>query len=287
MYVKLFASIYQGTLRGDSNGLLVFTNLLAHCDSEGFVDIHPRAIADEVGLPADAVRAALDRLEAPDPESRTPDENGRRIVRVSDHRAWGWVVVNYAKYRSIRNEDDRRAANRDAVARHRAKKRAEQSGAITVMPVINVSRGKPRSSQGEGEGDGDKTNARPPSPRKRGSPFFGAFWTAWPKHQRKVAREQCMKKWAAAGCDEIADQIMSALEAAKKSRAWSGGDFVPSPLVWLNQARWEAPIEADVLRAASSPSHEIFKPAPEMSDEERAAADEARRRVMSGIRKVS
>lgn len=287
MYVKLFASIYQGTLRGDSNGLLVFTNLLAHCDSDGFVDIHPRAIADEVGLPVDAVRSALDRLEAPDPESRTPDEGGRRIVRVSDHRAWGWNVVNYAKYRAIRNEDDRRSANREAVARHRAKKRAEQSIEITVMPVIDVSHCKPPSSQEEEEGDGEKTNASPPNPRKRGSILFHAFWEAWPKHPRKVARQQCMKKWAMANCDDIAQSIMDALERAKRSKAWAGGEFVPSPLVWLNQSRWEAPEEGvDVARGAA-PSHEIFRPPPPMTAEQRAASEQARQRAMQGIRRVS
>lgn len=45
MYAKLFKSIYQGTLRGDSGGILVFTNLLANADQTGRVDMHPRAIA--------------------------------------------------------------------------------------------------------------------------------------------------------------------------------------------------------------------------------------------------
>lgn len=281
MYVKLFASIYQGTLRGDSDGLLVFTNLLAHCDGEGFVDIHPRAIADEVGLPVDRVRTALDRLEAPDPESRTPDEGGRRIVRVSDHRAWGWMVVNYAKYRAIRNDEDRRAANREAVARHRAKKK------IAVMDVIEVSRGKPQSSQEEEEVEAEKTNTPPPSPRKRGSILFDRFWAAWPRHPRKVARQQCEKKWKMAGCDDIADQIMASLEAQKKSKGWTGGEFVPAPLVWLNQARWEAPTDAEHESRGTVPAHEYFKPPAQMTDEERAASEEARKRVMGALKRIA
>ena len=32
MYVKLFSSLYQGTLRGRSDEILVFTNLLAYAD---------------------------------------------------------------------------------------------------------------------------------------------------------------------------------------------------------------------------------------------------------------
>ena len=45
MYCKLFASLYQGTLRGQSDEILVFTNLLANCDRDGYVDKHFRAIA--------------------------------------------------------------------------------------------------------------------------------------------------------------------------------------------------------------------------------------------------
>jgi len=36
---------------------------------------------------------------------------------------------------------------------------------------------------------------------------------------------------------------------AKKSEAWTkdGGQFIPAPLTWLNQARWEAPTEAQIV----------------------------------------
>ena len=132
MYAKVFASLYQGTLRGQAHEILVFTNLLAHADRDGYVDLHFRAIADETGLTVDQVRTAIDNLEAPDPESRTPDEKGRRIVKLDDHRAWGWRIVNYVKYRDTRTEEDRREKNRQKVAAHRAKQRAEESEPVTV-----------------------------------------------------------------------------------------------------------------------------------------------------------
>jgi hypothetical protein len=125
MYAKLFASIYQGTLRGNTHGLVVFVNLLAHADSAGWVDIHPKAIADETGLAIEQVRAAIEELEAPDPESRSPDEEGRRIVRLDEHRAWGWRIVNHAKYRAIRDESDRREQNRAAQQRWRDRQRKQ------------------------------------------------------------------------------------------------------------------------------------------------------------------
>jgi hypothetical protein len=155
IYAKLFSSIYQGTLRGDAHGLLVFTNLLAHADKTGIVDIHPRAIADEVGLPEPDVRIALLRLEAPDEESRTPDEDGRRIIRTDAHRVWGWRIVNHAKYRAIRNEDDRREQNRLAQERWRNKNKPKSA---------EESHGDPEKAQSETDA---KSDAKSETKKKR------------------------------------------------------------------------------------------------------------------------
>ena len=121
MYCKLFASLYQGTLRGRSNEILVFTNLLAHATKEGDVDKHFRAIAEETGLTLDEVKAAIEVLESPDEESRSPEAQGARLQRIDEHRVWGWRIVNYAKYRAIRSEEDRAEQNRLAQARWREK----------------------------------------------------------------------------------------------------------------------------------------------------------------------
>ena len=162
MYAKLFTSIYQGTLRGHSHGLLVFTNLLAHADSMGIVDMHPRAIAEEVGLSVDQVRAALDVLEAPDDESRSPEEDGRRIVRVDGHRAWGWRIVNYLKYRAIRSEEDRREQNRLAQERFRKKSKPRSA---------EVSHDQPRSAHTEAEADTEEEEGtKTKTARKRAAP---------------------------------------------------------------------------------------------------------------------
>ena len=158
LYAKLFTSIYQGTLRGNSHGLLVFTNLLAHADKEGFADIHPRAIAEEVGLTVEQVTAAIAVLEAPDDESRSPEEHGRRIVRKDAHRNWGWTVVNYTKYRAIRDEGDRREQNRRSQAAWRAKQ-AEAKQADNKQskpPSATVSHDNPISAHTEAYTEADK-----------------------------------------------------------------------------------------------------------------------------------
>ena len=94
-------------------------------------------------MTTEQVRAALDLLESPDDESRSPEEQGRRIIRMDEHRAWGWLVVNYVKYRSIRDEEDRREQNRVAQEKWRSKHRKPQSAA--------VSQHKPQSAHTEAD----------------------------------------------------------------------------------------------------------------------------------------
>lgn len=155
MYAKLFTSIYQGTLRGKSHALLVFTNLIAHSDARGEVDIHPRAISEEVGLSIDEVKAALIELEAPDIESRSPDEEGRRIIRLDEHRSWGWRIVNYLKYRAIRDEGDRREQNRAAQDRWRNKNKPASA------TVSQQAARKPESAQAEAEAEAEAIHTAP------------------------------------------------------------------------------------------------------------------------------
>lgn len=76
---------------------------------------------------------------------------------------------------------------------------------------------------------------------------FQEFWAAWPRGPRKVAKQQCLNKWARLGCSEISARIIAHVEQMKRSNDWTkeGGAFIPAPMVYLNQSRWEGePIES-------------------------------------------
>lgn len=228
MYCKLFASLYQGTLRGRSNEILVFTNLLAHAGRDGTVDKHFRAIAEETGLTIDEVREAVTVLEAPDAESRSPDENGARIIRMDEHRVWGWRIVNYGKYRAIRSEEDRAEQNRLAQERWRNKNKQSKP------PSAESKRDKPKErEEGEVKGEG----FQPPTHSKT-EETFDDFWKAYPKRVGKANAEAAWKKH---GCSKILPQILTAIRACKISADWTkeGGQFIPHPTTWLNRRGWE------------------------------------------------
>lgn len=72
-------------------------------------------------------------------------------------------------------------------------------------------------------------------------PGFARFWDVWPKSLRKEAKGKCLEVWRKAGAELRADLIVSHVEALKRSASWTknGGEFIPAPLVYLNNRRWE------------------------------------------------
>jgi hypothetical protein len=74
---------------------------------------------------------------------------------------------------------------------------------------------------------------------------FAEFWASWPRGTRKVAKQQCLNKWAKYGCAENATLIIQHVEAMKRSQDWlkDNGAFIPAPLVYLNQRRWDGEVE--------------------------------------------
>jgi hypothetical protein len=113
MYGKLFASIFDGSLYGHFPGTVVMMALIALADERGEVDMTPEKLAAATAFPLDIVRAGIEYLSQPDPRSRSREMEGRRIVLIDPERSWGWRLVNHAKYRAIRSEENRREYMRD------------------------------------------------------------------------------------------------------------------------------------------------------------------------------
>ena len=103
---------------------------------------------------------------------------------------------------------------------------------------------------------------------------FERFWKAWPASTRKGAKSECKKKWDKHYCETQTDQIIKHIEWLKTTEQWlkGNGAFIPAPLVYLNQQRWDgaevpeikpkpiidpalAKIQADHKKASPMPDH--------------------------------
>lgn len=99
---------------------------------------------------------------------------------------------------------------------------------------------------------------KPPLPPEAGgglSDAFEEFWAAWPETPRKVAQEQCARKWMALDCDSQADLILTTLRSLKTSEEWrkNSGQFVPAPLNWIKSTAWMAPKPMHCITVAENP----------------------------------
>lgn len=120
-YGKIFESLYTGSMVGA--GLNVFATwayVIANAKPPGTIELNPRIMATIFGCSQEEVKAAIDYLCSPDESSRTPDFDGRRLI---PEGSFLYSVPTWAKYNQLRNEVERRAANREAQRRWREKHR--------------------------------------------------------------------------------------------------------------------------------------------------------------------
>ena len=128
MYAKFFASTFTGSMTGAGEHVFAVWAYLLAQTVDGLVEINPILAAAAIGTTSARIQEALTFLEAPDPDSRNPDEDGRRLVKLQAH---SYRVVSHELYRTMRNEDDRRAYNRDKQREARARKSVSTRKSLT------------------------------------------------------------------------------------------------------------------------------------------------------------
>lgn len=125
MYGKIFPAMWTGSLMGKGS---VTQNLMSYavsnCDADGCVELNATLLSCLFGDPKDKVEEAITHLCSPDPESRTPDEDGRRLTREGQFL---YHIVNYCKYRDLRDLDKRREQTKEAMRRYRTRQKEAQN----------------------------------------------------------------------------------------------------------------------------------------------------------------
>ncbi len=126
-FTKLFSSIITSTIwMEDSETKIVWITMLALADKNGEVQGSIPGLARLAGVPVEACRAALEKFLNPDPDSRTKEEEGRRIEEIDG----GWLLLNYAKYRKMASKEEQIAKATERTRRYRA--RRSRNGLSTV-----------------------------------------------------------------------------------------------------------------------------------------------------------
>lgn len=165
MYAKLYATILRSSIwLEDDETRLLWIAMLAAADEQGYVFGSPAGMAHTARIPVEATKAALLKLASPDPDSsdlsENPENEGRRIEVVDG----GWRLINYARYRAIRDSEERREQNREAKRRQRERESAKVSQRQPVSAKISPSESYSESeSDTEKKKEGERARFAPPS----------------------------------------------------------------------------------------------------------------------------
>ena len=249
-FTKLFSSITESTVWCEpAHTRLVWITMLAMADRKGRVWASVPGLANRARVPVEDTEKALATFMAPDRYSRTPEYDGRRIEPIDG----GWRLLNHAKYRDIRDEEERREQNREAQERHR-KKSADP---------LTVSHGKPGSAQAEAEAyteaEADSTPKAKAKPKVAAMPL--PVWLnaeLWGEYVEKCRPKKARDPKMLQGC----------LEDLEKWRS-EGQD--PNEIVRRSfNAGWRLLKPIDVKRANGG--------RPSVAEANRAAAEEFARR---------
>lgn len=134
-FTKLFTSITESTVWCEPDKVrLVWITMLAMADRRGRVWGSIPGLANRARVPTEDCREALERFLAPDPDSRTKAFEGRRIEEIEG----GWRLLNYEKYRAIRDSESIKESKRAYMAKRREVEKGIHNG--TQLPSVELGR---------------------------------------------------------------------------------------------------------------------------------------------------
>lgn len=178
-YAKLFGSILDSSIWQESKETKVlWITMLAMKDRDGLVEAAIPGLAKRAGLTIQETMTSLQVLLSPDPWSRTPDHEGRRIEAVPG----GWRVLNHDEYRHREDLEERRekAAERQRKSRaRRAPEDPDVTGSHTSSQAVTASDTEAEADRGSpSENTGSVPVSKPPDLSGGGDLLQGAAYCA-------------------------------------------------------------------------------------------------------------
>ena len=138
-FTKLWAEITDSSIwNEDDKTRIVWITMLARMGPDYVVRASVGGLAHLARVSREDCEKALEKLASPDPDSRSPEEEGRRIKKVEG----GFFMINGEKFRQRRGDEEKKAYMREYMRQYRKNKASN---------VKNVNICKPESIQEEEE----------------------------------------------------------------------------------------------------------------------------------------
>jgi hypothetical protein len=221
-------------LRGDMEAQIVALYLMTspHANMIGVFHLPVMYLAHETGLETDAAKAALDRLTAKDFCTYEAESEWIFVHSFAANQIGEELKEGDKRIKGVLNEMSKVP---DGSCLQAFVNRYTTPFHLGISPSEAPS--KPLRSQNRTEQE-QKQNQ---SPLPGAFPGFARFWDVWPKHERKESKGKCLDSWKKAKAEGIADTVIADVERRKLSSSWTkdAGQFIPAPLAYLNQRKWE------------------------------------------------
>jgi len=260
MFAKIFEQIFDSSIAENYTTRHVFMDLLVLADSEGAVDMTHQAISRRTNVPLEIVQSAITELLAPDPASRSPGNEGRRLEPLEASRQWGWRIINYSHYRSLLDEESRRAYFRD----YRRRERAEKANVQRVQSVQKRSKRFKKVTHAEEEGDAE---AKASQERERDADWPTRIKDAYPRKDSPMEVLALIHGILDQG-EDPEDMFQKVQECAVFIKAAPNGHsnrFVPPAMTFFQKQLWHQPeVFADRWKAkdGNGRASEVPQPVP-------------------------
>jgi hypothetical protein len=247
MFAKIFDSVFSSTVNEEPLHVRwLWIALLTIPDSDdGIVDRTPESLARYANLPLDQTVAAIAALEAPDPRSRSSEEEGRRIMKIRD--GYGWRIVNFKKYRGLKRAEDRRVYQRELM-RQRRTKRAPVSTPLAPVSKREKLLGRLADTEAEAEAEAEaetetEKNTRA-SARAADAARMVVFEDLWKQYPRKKKKPDALRHFrASVKTEDDVASIRIALANALQEFGSRQMDKIPYGGTWFNG--WLEYVEPD------------------------------------------
>ena len=240
-FTKLFSSITESSIwMCDDKVRIAWITMLAMADRNGRVWASVPGLANRARIPLDDSKRAIELFLSPDEWSRTPDNDGRRIEPIDG----GWRLINYAKHREARDEEDRREYMRDYMGKRRdSVNNSVNKKSLQKLTVSNVNFCKPPLAQAEAEADAEARE------REEDSSLSAA--------QKEIDPSQTERRLRSWTCRIGETSPMEAWQRLADAHGWKRLDEAISALPAKD--RWADRVEESILSAIQIEKEKVVR----------------------------
>ncbi len=213
IYIRLLIYQWSNGYVPDNQSMLV---RIAGCTNEQFEEFWP----DQVGRCFE----------------KSADPIGRKILKNKR--------LEIERKKALQSTEQRRQAgiNSGKARRKTSRKTSKKQQHRTSVPFPFEREGSEKATIQIHSHNQNGVTGSPAKPTTGAKNRFEEFWQAYPK---KAGKKPCLAKWKARRLDRLADQIIKNVrDRIEGDSQWLRG-FVPNPLTFINQDRWDDPIQKE------------------------------------------